>query len=49
LHDLLIPSVVTYQKVSDFDLEESKDRSSLKFIPLSVLAVLGLGMGLYQT
>jgi len=49
LHDLLIPSVVTYQSVSDFELEESRDRSSLKLIPLSVLAVLGLGMGLYQT
>lgn len=49
LHDLLIPSVVINQSVSDFEIDERKDRSSLKLIPLGVLALLGLGMGFYQT
>jgi uncharacterized RDD family membrane protein YckC len=48
LHDILTPSVVTYQYVTAFEVDELNDRSKKKLIPVIVLAVLMIGVGVYQ-
>jgi uncharacterized RDD family membrane protein YckC len=49
LHDILLGSVVVYDSVYEVDIEEKKDTSLLKIVPLAVLFAILLGTGVYQT
>lgn len=49
LHDILIKSIVINQDVSNIEIDEQNDRSNKKLIPIGLIAVLMIGMGIYQT
>ncbi len=49
LHDLLVASVVTFDWVESFEINEANDRSTKKLIPIFGLGVLMVGLALYQT
>lgn len=49
LHDILINSIVTNKEVIDIEIDEQNDRSNKKIIPIGVIAILMIGMGIYQT
>lgn len=48
LHDILINSIVTNKEVFDIEIEERNDRSINKLIPIGVIAILMIGVGIYQ-
>ncbi|HTH57852.1 MAG TPA: RDD family protein [Cyclobacteriaceae bacterium] len=49
LHDLLVPSIVTNQDVSEIQVDELNDRSLKKIIPIAAIGAVMIGMGLYTT
>ncbi|RUT72838.1 RDD family protein [Ancylomarina longa] len=49
LHDILVASIVTKQDVTDIEIDEQNDRSTMKLIPLGLIVILMIGMGIYQT
>jgi len=48
LHDILVSSIVINENVTEFEINDSNDRSLKKIIPLAVFATIIIGISFYQ-